>query len=64
MTEPVRGLFLYNFQKCKFQKILEENCGEMWHDGKWNDQDCNEYHPYVCKTLMKYVIKYIFCENF
>ena len=31
----------------------DEECGEMWQDGKWNDQDCNEVHPYVCKKLTK-----------
>lgn len=34
--------------------MLDEQCGEMWKDGKWNDQTCTEYHPYVCKKLMKY----------
>jgi len=33
--------------------ILDEECGEMWKDGKWNDQICDEYRPYVCKSLMK-----------
>jgi len=37
----------------------DEECGEMWQDGKWNDQDCDEVHPYVCKKLRSFP----YCEN-
>ena len=36
----------------------DEECGEMWQDGKWNDQDCDEVHPYVCKKLRRFHIKF------
>ena len=44
--------FWANGQPDNFEK--DEECGQMITSGKWNDEHCDEQHPYVCQKSRTY----------
>ncbi|XP_051907364.1 macrophage mannose receptor 1 [Hippocampus zosterae] len=35
-------------------QVAEENCVEMYHDGRWNDNDCLQKRGFVCRHRQYY----------